>query len=89
MLLHQGGTQTPPARPPHRRRSQRTYTDVNRCVNFNGPEMQQIAGRLDSARQRDRERPTHQPYVCHMSGKLVTSAASFGRLITDIDLTIE
>jgi 5'-nucleotidase len=32
---------------------------------------------------------THQPYVCRMSGKLVTSAASFGRVVTDIDLTID
>src|SRR5919198_606416 len=32
---------------------------------------------------------THQPYVCRMRGKLVTSAASFGRLVTDIDLTID
>jgi 5'-nucleotidase len=32
---------------------------------------------------------THQPYVCNMRGKLVTSAASFGRLVTDIDLTID
>ena len=32
---------------------------------------------------------THQPYICHIGGKLVTSAASFGRLITDIDLTID
>jgi 5'-nucleotidase len=32
---------------------------------------------------------THQPYICNMAGKLVTSAASFGRLVTDIDLTID
>src|SRR5215213_2270552 len=31
----------------------------------------------------------HQPYICTMRGKLVTSAASFGRLVTDIDLTID
>ena len=31
---------------------------------------------------------THQAYNCTMSGKLVTSAASFGRLVTDIDLEI-
>lgn len=32
---------------------------------------------------------THRAYVCTMGTKLVTSAASFGRLITDIDLTID
>ena len=32
---------------------------------------------------------THQPYVCNIDGQLVTSASSFGRLITDIDLVID
>ena len=32
---------------------------------------------------------THQPYICRINGKLVTSASSFGRLITDIDLRID
>ncbi len=32
---------------------------------------------------------SHQPYVCESSGRLVTSAASLGRLITKIDLTID
>ena len=32
---------------------------------------------------------THQPYICQINGKLVTSASSFGRLITDIDLRID
>jgi 5'-nucleotidase len=31
---------------------------------------------------------THQAYNCRIDGRLVTSAASFGRLITDINLTI-
>jgi 5'-nucleotidase len=32
---------------------------------------------------------SHQAYVCTVDGKLVTSALSFGRLITDIDLQID
>lgn len=32
---------------------------------------------------------THQAYNCVIDGKRVTSAASFGRLITDIDLTLD
>lgn len=32
---------------------------------------------------------THQAYDCVIDGKRVTSAASFGRLITDIDLTLD
>ena len=31
---------------------------------------------------------THQPYVCTIDDKLVTSAASFGRVVTDIDLEL-
>ena len=29
------------------------------------------------------------PYICNIAGKVVTSAASFGRVITDIDLVID
>jgi 5'-nucleotidase len=32
---------------------------------------------------------THRAYICTMGTKLVTSAGSLGRLITDIDLTID
>jgi 5'-nucleotidase len=32
---------------------------------------------------------THQPYNCSIDGKLVTSAYSFGRLVTDVDITID
>ena len=31
---------------------------------------------------------THQPYNCVIDGRPVTSASSFGRLVTDIDLTL-
>src|SRR4051794_15500326 len=91
VLLHQGGTQGPPAPPasPATQPNGGEYTDVNRCVNFNGPEIQQIAAGLAPRVSVIVSAHTHQPYVCRMSGKLVTSAASFGRLITDIDLTID
>lgn len=32
---------------------------------------------------------THQAYNCAIDGRVVTSAASFGRIVTDIDLTID
>ena len=32
---------------------------------------------------------THQPYNCVIDGKPVTSAFSFGRLVTDIDMTVD
>jgi 5'-nucleotidase len=32
---------------------------------------------------------THQPYNCVIDGRHVSSSASFGRLVTDIDLTLD
>jgi 5'-nucleotidase len=91
VLLHQGGTQRPPAPPssPTTTPTGDEYTDVNRCVNFNGPETEQIAAGLDSRVSVIVSAHTHQPYICKLSGKLVTSASSFGRVVTDIDLTID
>jgi len=91
VLLHQGGTQRPPAPPPFPGPAFTgdEYTDVNHCVDFNGPEMEQIATGIDDAVSVIISAHTHQPYVCNMGGKLVTSAASFGRLVTDVDLTID
>jgi 5'-nucleotidase len=89
VLLHQGGTQRPPSPTfPGPADQPDAYTDVNRCVNFNGPEMEQIAAGIDPRVSVIVSGHTHQPYVCRMSGKLVTSASSFGRVVTDIDLTI-
>jgi 5'-nucleotidase len=90
VLLHQGGAQVPPAPPasPSTTPTGNEYTDVNRCVNFNGPEMQAIANGLDPRVRVIVSAHTHQPYVCDLSGKLVTSASSFGRVVTRIDLTL-
>ena len=91
VLLHQGGTQVPPAPPadPAVTPKGDEYVDVNKCVNFNGPEMEAIAAGLDKRIGVIVSAHTHQPYICRMSGKLVTSAASFGRVVTDIDLAID
>ena len=89
VLLHQGGTQQPPAQPAWPAPvNPDAYMDVNKCVNFLGPEMEAIAAGLDKRIGAVVSAHTHQPYICRMSGKLVTSAASFGRVVTDIDLTI-
>jgi 5'-nucleotidase len=90
VLLHQGGAQTPPAPPPLAGTPVgNEYTDVNGCVNFAGPDMDAIANGISPRVSVIVSAHTHQPYVCRMSGKLVTSAASFGRVVTDIDLTID
>jgi 5'-nucleotidase len=89
VLIHQGGAQSPPPPPPLAGTPVgNEYTDVNGCVNFTGPDMQEIAEGISPRVSVIVSAHTHQPYVCRMSGKLVTSAASFGRVVTDIDLTI-
>jgi 5'-nucleotidase len=90
VLLHQGGAQSPPAPPPFPGEQPKgnEYTDVNRCVNFNGPDMRSIAEGLDPLVKVIVSAHTHQPYICRMSRKLVTSASSFGRVITEINLKI-
>jgi 5'-nucleotidase len=90
VLLHQGGAQSPPAPPPFPGKQPKgnEYTDVNRCVNFNGPDMRSIAEGLDPLVKVIVSAHTHQPYICRMSRKLVTSASSFGRVITELNLKI-
>ncbi len=91
VLLHQGGAQRPPAPPkfPTGTVVGNEYTKINECENFNGPEITAIANAIDPRVKVIVSAHTHQPYICHIGDKLVTSAASFGRLITDIDLTID
>ncbi len=73
VLLHEGGKAT---------------GLYNECVGISGPV-------FDIARGFDPEIDvvvaghTNQAHVCDIDGKLVTSAASFGRLVTDIDLSID
>jgi 5'-nucleotidase len=81
LLLHEGGTQNAPF--------SRGFMDVNKCENFTGPDLLDVVNRLDPAVDLVVSAHTHQPYVCRFNGRLVTSAASFGRLITSIDLTID
>ena len=90
VLLHQGGTQVPPAPVfPGPGDQPDAYMDVNRCVNFQGPDMQAIATGLDKRVSTIISGHTHQPYICRMAGKVVTSASSFGRVVTSVDLTLD
>ena len=83
LLLHQGGFQNPPPF------SQGGFTNVNACENFSGPDLVDIVNRLDDEIDVVVSAHTHAPYICTINNRLVTSAASFGRLITEIELTID
>ena len=93
VLLHQGGFQNPPSPGPFTSPPNPDgYTDVNRCVNFGGSEIKAIAAGIDSRVKVIVSGHTHAPYICPNfdgTGKLLTSASSFGRVITDIDLLID
>ena len=73
VLLHQGGV---------------TAGGANECVDPVGPVVD-IARRLDPAVDVVVSAHTHRAYVCNLGGKLVTSAGSYGRLVTEIKLTID
>jgi 5'-nucleotidase len=80
VLIHQGGQQNAPFA--------NGFMDVNHCDNLTGdiiPIVQGLSSQVDVVVSAH----THQPYICHINGKLVTSASSFGRLITDIELRID
>jgi 5'-nucleotidase len=90
ILLHQGGFQNPPAIPVlPAPANPDAYTDVDKCVNFGGAEITEIANGLDPQVDVVVSAHTHAPYICKIGGKLVTSASSFGRVVTDIDLVID
>lgn len=74
VLIHEGGA---PA----------TF-DYNGCIGVSGP-IVDIVNRFDDEVDVVISGHTHQPYNCVIDGKLVTSAFSFGRLVTKIDLTID
>jgi 5'-nucleotidase len=77
VLLHEGGNQTG------------TYND---CVGISGP-VADIAARLDPEIDALISGHTHEPYVCSIPGpdgqlRPVTSAASYGRVVTELNLVI-
>ncbi|MER6595580.1 bifunctional metallophosphatase/5'-nucleotidase [Micromonospora purpureochromogenes] len=75
VLLHEGGQQD-------------ATGGINDCTGFTGP-IVDIANRMDPSIDVVVSGHTHQAYNCEINGKLVTSASSFGRLVTDIDLQID
>ena len=75
LVLHQGGMQALGG----------TYDG---CEGFSG-DLVPILDRLSPAIDVVISGHTHQAYDCVVGGRLVTSAASYGRLITRIELTID
>ena len=84
MLIHQGGSQTTNGTP-----------DINGCEGgSNGSPIQTVVNKLDDAVDLVISAHTHAAYICQIPNSAgrripVTSAASFGRVITDIDMTID
>lgn len=74
VLLHQGGAQT---------------GNYNACNAFSGYAINMIVDNLDPAVDVVASAHSHQPYNCVRNNKLLTSAASFGRVLTQIELTID
>jgi 5'-nucleotidase len=73
VLIHEGGVQSG------------TFND---CVGISGA-IVDIVNRFDPAVDAVISGHTHQAYNCQLNNMLVTSASSFGRLVTDVDLTID
>jgi 5'-nucleotidase len=79
VLIHEGGQQNAPF--------SKGFMDINACENFTGA-IERIVDGLDRDVDVVVSAHTHQPYICNFNGIVTTSAASFGRLITSIDLRI-
>jgi 5'-nucleotidase len=78
VLIHEGGFP----------RADAGQEDPNACEDFRGP-IVDIANAMSPAIDVIVSGHTHRAYVCTIGTKLVTSAASFSRLITDIDLQVD
>jgi len=74
VLIHEGGAQQ--------------GTDPNGCSNLAGP-IVPIVEALSPEVDVVVTAHTHKSYVCTIAGKLVTSAESYSRIVTDIDLEID
>ncbi len=74
VLVHEGGSPT--------------ALDINGCAGVSGP-IVDIVTNLDPEVDLVVSGHTHQPYNCVIDGIPTTSAYSFGRLVTDIDMTVD
>lgn len=84
VLIHQGGFQ-----------SVKGPRDINACVgDLNGSPIRTIVSQLDDAVSLVLSAHTHEAYVCQLPNRAgrnipVTSTSSYGRVLTDIDATID
>jgi 5'-nucleotidase len=75
LLIHEGGKSATPV-------------GEAGCAEFEGPILG-IVKRLDRAVDVIVSGHTHEAYTCELDGRLVTSAASYGRVVTTIDVTLD
>lgn len=75
VLIHEGGAQAAPA-------------PYNGCTGISGA-IVDIVKRFDDEVDVVISGHTHNAYNCVIDNKLVTSASSFGRIVTDVDLTLD
>jgi 5'-nucleotidase len=78
LLIHEGGQQSVPDE----------AVDPNGCVGFNGA-IAAIARKLTPDIKVIVSGHSHRAYTCSIAGHLVTSAASYGRIITRVSLAID
>jgi len=76
VLLHEGGSQTPPP------------GEVDACEGISGP-IVAINAALDPAIDVMITGHTHLPYNCVLEDRIVTSAYSFGRVVTEVNLVLD
>jgi 5'-nucleotidase len=78
VLIHEGGAQTVAQDP----------TTINTCTGISGPIVDIVNNTSDDV-DLFISGHTHNSYNCVIDGRPVTSASSFGRLVTDVDMTID
>lgn len=78
VLIHEGADQS----------TSDAATNPNACVGISGP-IVDLVNRFDDEVDVVISGHTHQPYNCVIDNKIVTSAFSFGRLVTKVDLTLD
>jgi 5'-nucleotidase len=92
VLLHEGGFQNAPFSNADPAQNLPGWAGIDNCDNLGGA-IVDIAKNISDEVDVIVSGHTHAQYICRganeIDGKLVTSAASFGRLVTDIDLVID